>query len=69
MIDKNDDWKGEGLISAKPRGTSERRSVTASAAIGIHMENLRRKGEGLSRSETTWAKQFRGYWKCGGPRK
>lgn len=61
-----DDWKGEHLISAKPKSSFERRSITFSATSSIAAERLRRAGAGVSQSNTLWAKQFRGFWKTGG---
>lgn len=65
---QDDDWKGERFLSAKPKSAEERRFVTYSASSSIAAERKRREGSNASTSNMTWAKQFRGYWKAGGPR-
>ncbi len=51
----SEDWKGEHLISAKPKSSEERQFITRSASSGI--SNRRRQAEGCNQSRTggPWA--------------
>lgn len=50
-----DDWKGEGLISAKPKTREERISLNLSAASSIAHRRRQAKGCNPSRSKEPWS--------------
>jgi hypothetical protein len=65
----SEDWKGEHLISAKPRTHEERSFITRSAASGISARKRQALGCNQSRAGGPWAKSmmiFHTYGKKGG---
>lgn len=57
----SEDWKGEHLISAKPKSREERNFISLSAASGICHRRRQAKGCNASRSGGPWAKTI-GRW-------
>lgn len=53
-----DDWKGEHLISAKPKTQDERSFITRSASSGISHRRRQAEGCNQSRSGGPWAKSI-----------
>lgn len=54
----SDDWKGEHLISAKPKSQADRSFVTRSAASGISNRQRQALGCNQSRAGGPWARQI-----------
>lgn len=67
----SDDWKGEHLISAKPKSPEERSLITRSAASGISNRKRQALGCNQSRAGGPWARSmmvFHSYGKKGSPK-
>ena len=54
----SDDWRGEHLISAKPKSQQERSFITRSATSGIVHRRRQAEGSNQSRTGGPWAKQI-----------
>lgn len=51
----SEDWKGEHLISAKPKSQEERQFITRSASSGISHRRRQAEGCNQSRDGGPWA--------------
>lgn len=55
----SEDWKGEHLISAKPKSPKERRFISKSASSGIAHRRRQVDGCNQSRNGGPWAQAIR----------